>query len=104
MQIVKIPFDPPYYYIHGTDVPESMGQAASHGCIRMRPEDAAELAKTIMELTGDGRDERWYEEVLERRQPTEVALARPVELVVLESVAREGDVSSRRHRAYGERR
>ena len=31
------------YGIHGTNKPESIGYAASHGCIRMRVEDAEEL-------------------------------------------------------------
>ena len=31
------------YGIHGTNVPSSIGKAASHGCIRMRNRDAEEL-------------------------------------------------------------
>ena len=31
------------YGIHGTNEPSSIGQAASHGCIRMHNENAAEL-------------------------------------------------------------
>jgi len=31
------------YGIHGTNEPESIGQAASHGCVRMRNEDVIEL-------------------------------------------------------------
>jgi hypothetical protein len=41
MQAVKIYFQAPYYFIHGTNRPESIGEAASHGCIRMVPEDAS---------------------------------------------------------------
>ena len=40
MQGVKIYFREPAYYIHGTNDPESIGRAASHGCIRMRVSDA----------------------------------------------------------------
>jgi lipoprotein-anchoring transpeptidase ErfK/SrfK len=31
------------YGIHGTNKPWSIGQAASHGCVRMYNQDAAEL-------------------------------------------------------------
>jgi lipoprotein-anchoring transpeptidase ErfK/SrfK len=31
------------YGIHGTNVPSSIGKAASHGCIRMRQQDLEEL-------------------------------------------------------------
>ena len=49
MQGVKIFFSEPYYFIHGTNDPASIGSAASHGCIRMRAEDAKDLAETISE-------------------------------------------------------
>jgi lipoprotein-anchoring transpeptidase ErfK/SrfK len=39
------------YGIHGTNVPESIGHAASHGCIRMRTRDAEELFELVR--TGD---------------------------------------------------
>jgi lipoprotein-anchoring transpeptidase ErfK/SrfK len=32
-----------YIYIHGTNHEESIGQPASHGCVRMRNADVAEL-------------------------------------------------------------
>jgi lipoprotein-anchoring transpeptidase ErfK/SrfK len=38
------------YGIHGTNVPSSIGKAASHGCIRMRNQDVEEL----FELVGVG--------------------------------------------------
>jgi L,D-transpeptidase ErfK/SrfK len=43
------------YGIHGTNVPTSIGKAASHGCIRMRKQDLEELFEmvtvgTIVEL------------------------------------------------------
>lgn len=46
------------YGIHGTNQPESIGQAASHGCIRMRNEDVIELYNivplgTAVEIIGD---------------------------------------------------
>jgi lipoprotein-anchoring transpeptidase ErfK/SrfK len=46
------------YGIHGTNVPSSIGKAASHGCIRMRKQDLEELFEmvtvgTIVELQGE---------------------------------------------------
>ena len=45
------------YGIHGTNVPSSIGNAASHGCIRMRQQDLEELfdlvkVGTTVELRG----------------------------------------------------
>lgn len=47
MQGVKIYFREPWFYIHGTNAPGSIGTASSHGCIRMRTRDAKRLAKSI---------------------------------------------------------
>src|SRR5690606_40950549 len=52
MQGVKIYFREPAYYIHGTNDPASIGQAASRGCIRMTPDDARELARMIERAGG----------------------------------------------------
>ena len=52
MQGVKIYFQAPYYFIHGTNSPGSIGEAASHGCIRMVPDDAIELAHRIQRAGG----------------------------------------------------
>jgi murein L,D-transpeptidase YcbB/YkuD len=40
------------YYLHGTPFPASIGHAASHGCIRMRNEDAIELARLLQVEAG----------------------------------------------------
>jgi lipoprotein-anchoring transpeptidase ErfK/SrfK len=53
MQAVKIYFRAPYYFIHGTNDPDSIGEAASHGCIRMVPEDASALARRIERAGGN---------------------------------------------------
>src|SRR5215210_1414764 len=47
IQGVKIYFRAPDYYIHGTNAPGSIGEAASHGCIRMTESDATSLARRI---------------------------------------------------------
>lgn len=40
-------FFAPLYYIHGTPDTTSIGQAASHGCVRMRNRDVIELARLL---------------------------------------------------------
>lgn len=35
------------YALHGTNVPSSIGQAVSHGCVRLRNEDIAHLYQTV---------------------------------------------------------
>ncbi len=52
MQGVKIYFQAPYYFIHGTNDPGSIGEAASHGCIRMTADDATTLAHQIENAGG----------------------------------------------------
>ena len=47
MQGVKIYFKAPWYFIHGTNNPGSIGAAASRGCIRMAEGDAVSLARRI---------------------------------------------------------
>lgn len=39
--------DLPGYFIHGTNRPEGIGMRVTHGCIRMRPEDIADLFPKI---------------------------------------------------------
>src|SRR6476661_1927923 len=51
MRVVKIFFQEPDYYIHGTDQEDSIGEAASHGCIRMTAADAFELGRYLMDHT-----------------------------------------------------
>ena len=53
MQAVKIYFRAPYYFIHGTNNPGSIGEAASHGCIRMEPGEASALARRIQRAGGN---------------------------------------------------
>jgi murein L,D-transpeptidase YcbB/YkuD len=40
-------FFAPLYYIHGTPDTTNIGQAASHGCVRMRNRDVIELARLL---------------------------------------------------------
>ncbi|MGH7618996.1 MAG: L,D-transpeptidase, partial [Gemmatimonadaceae bacterium] len=71
------------YYIHGTNEPESVGDAASHGCLRMDPSDAANLARFLMDHGGASRPEEWFDRVLNNRDATEtVVLDAPVNLAI----------------------
>jgi lipoprotein-anchoring transpeptidase ErfK/SrfK len=78
----QLVYDPPRT-IHGTNQPESIGQAISHGSIRVTNEVAMDLARQVMEAGGAGRDEGWYQRV--RENPTErvsVAIPNPVPIRV----------------------
>jgi lipoprotein-anchoring transpeptidase ErfK/SrfK len=82
MQSVKIFFREPYYYIHGTNSPKSIGEAASHGCLRMTPEDAAELGAYLMEHGGQPREENWFRRVLRLGRSTVIYLGNPIQLTI----------------------
>jgi lipoprotein-anchoring transpeptidase ErfK/SrfK len=83
MKVVKIFFQEPDYYIHGTDDVESLGSAASHGCLRMDPTEVADLAKLIMEHGGQPRGENWFWRIIHsRREEQVVYLDNPVSLTI----------------------
>lgn len=48
---VKLMFNGPYY-LHGTPLAPSIGSAASHGCVRMRNDDAVDLARIVQKYGG----------------------------------------------------
>ena len=83
MKLVKIFFQEPDYYIHGTGDIESLGEAASHGCLRMDPDDAYRVARYLMEHGGQPRDENWFWRVLHFRNETKtVYLDHPIPMTV----------------------
>jgi len=83
MKVVKIFFREPDYYIHGTGDVESLGSAASHGCLRMDPTEVAELARIIMEHGGQPREENWFWRIIHsRREEKVIYLDNPVALTV----------------------
>ena len=83
MKLVKIFFQEPDYYIHGTSEVESLGEAASHGCLRMDPDDAYRVARFLMENGGQPRDESWFWRVLHLRSETKtVYLDHPIPMTV----------------------
>jgi lipoprotein-anchoring transpeptidase ErfK/SrfK len=83
MEAVKIYFQEPDYYIHGTNAVESLGTAASHGCVRMDPSDAENLAIRIMEHGGEARSDAWYERMIRQEEKSHtVTLRDPVPLEI----------------------
>lgn len=83
MQGVKIYFNPPDYFIHGTNSPQSIGEAASHGCIRMEVDDALMLGRALQDLSGSQQDDEWYADVTgDPTETKEVMLGSPVPIVI----------------------
>ena len=78
MRILKIPFDPPYYYVHGTSEPWSVGRLASHGCLRMRENDVADLGRLLMDEAGDPPDR--FDDRVRRGETQVVRLRAPIAL------------------------
>ena len=62
----QLVYDPPRT-VHGTNEPQSIGKAVSHGSIRLANADVVKLARQLMEVTGVGKDESWYRQVQQRR-------------------------------------
>jgi hypothetical protein len=73
------------YSIHGTDDTASLGQAASHGSIRISNEHVLGLARLVQEHGGAGRPEGWYRNAADT--PTEmfeVGIPEPVTIRIRE--------------------
>jgi lipoprotein-anchoring transpeptidase ErfK/SrfK len=82
---IKIFFRAPDFYIHGTGLTSSLGRPASHGCVRMRNIDAAELGRILMEHGGSSRTPAWYQETLAKADTSrEVRLSKPVAILIRE--------------------
>ncbi|MEO5567459.1 MAG: L,D-transpeptidase [Gemmatimonadaceae bacterium] len=83
MKVAKIFFKEPDYYIHGTAAINSLGSAASHGCLRMHPDEVAELAQFLMMNGGQAKEEGWFSRVVHMRWKTHtVTLSKPVTITV----------------------
>lgn len=79
----QLVYNPPNS-IHGTNDPSSIGQAVSHGSIRVTNEVAMDLARQVMEAGGAGRDEQWYQQARNNRsQRHDVAIPNPVPIRVV---------------------
>ncbi|HEX7150042.1 MAG TPA: L,D-transpeptidase [Thermoanaerobaculia bacterium] len=82
MKVVKMFFREPDYYIHGTDDHESLGDAKSHGCVRMAEADVKELSKMVMEHGGKPKPEPWYRRIFRRKTSQVVYLADAVPIAI----------------------
>ena len=82
MKVVKMFFKEPDYYIHGTADDDSLGQAESHGCIRMHKEDVRRLGQLVMEHGGKPMPEPWYRRLFRRRSTKVVYLKEPVPIEI----------------------
>ncbi|MCU1245304.1 MAG: ErfK/YbiS/YcfS/YnhG family protein [Acidobacteria bacterium] len=82
MKVVKIFFQEPDYYIHGTDHESALGGAASHGCIRMSQSDVYSLGRLLQERGGAPRQPDWYARVVNGGQTASVMLPKGVPIVV----------------------
>jgi hypothetical protein len=79
----------PGYGIHGTNVPSSIGKAASHGCIRMAKKDLEELYPMVevgdtVELIGERNEETAQ---VFGGAPMPIPAAQPATLTALASAA-----------------
>ena len=84
MKVVKIFFREPDFFIHGTGATGSLGTAASHGCLRMDPDEAGDLALMLMEDTGISRDWDWVRGILHMGESRTVSLRQSVPMEVIE--------------------
>jgi lipoprotein-anchoring transpeptidase ErfK/SrfK len=62
----QLVYDPPRT-IHGTNDPQSIGKAVSHGSIRLANADIVRLARQMMEVTGVKKNDAWYRQVQQNR-------------------------------------
>ena len=84
MKVVKIFFREPDFFIHGTGATGSLGTAASHGCLRMDPNEAGELALMLMQNAGIERDWDWVKSILDMGELRIVRLGQSVPMDVIE--------------------
>jgi murein L,D-transpeptidase YcbB/YkuD len=82
MKMVKIFFREPDYYIHGTGALASLGEAESHGCLRMDPNEAGEVALLLMDNAGTTKDWDWVKGILHLGEQRAVSLAVPVAMAI----------------------
>jgi|SRR6185436_2788495 len=82
MKVVKMFFREPDYYIHGTTDHDSLGQAESHGCLRMHADDVTDLGKMVMTYGGKPMPEPWYRRIFRRHTTKVVYLTTPVPIAI----------------------
>ena len=81
--VAQLVYDAPRS-IHGTNEPESLGKAASHGSIRIANDVVVQLARMVMESGGAGRDDAFFQQARSnRRERVEVAIPNPIPIRVV---------------------
>lgn len=74
----------PLYHLHGTAEEESLGTAASHGCVRLSNPDVVELARLIHRCASPQVPEATLDRLeAEPWHPRTIALAAPVPLRIV---------------------
>ena len=82
--VVQLVYSPPNS-IHGTNKPESIGKAVSHGSIRISNENGVALAKEVMKHGGAPKDEAWVQNALANKtERQEVSLPNAIPIRVIE--------------------
>jgi lipoprotein-anchoring transpeptidase ErfK/SrfK len=80
---IQMVYDPPRS-IHGTNEPESLGTAASHGSIRISNADGLRVARMVMQSGGAAKDDAWIQRVqANRTERVEVAIPNPIPIRVI---------------------
>ena len=80
---IQLVYSPPNS-IHGTNKPESLGKAVSHGSIRISNEAGVEVAKLVMEAGGAGKDDAWVQNALANsKERQEVVIPNEVPIKVI---------------------
>lgn len=70
--------------VHGTNKPWSIGRAASHGCMRMKNQDALALARYLQEVVTDkGTQENFAKYSRNSRRSYKVKLENPIPVDVI---------------------
>ena len=82
--VVQLVYDAPNS-IHGTNEPQSLGKAVSHGSVRVSNNVGVGLARLVMRAGGASQDDAWIENALRNRtERAEVIIPNPVPIRVVE--------------------
>lgn len=81
--VAQLVYDAPRS-IHGTNEPESLGKAQSHGSIRIANDVVRRLARQVMESGGARRDDAFFQQVQSNRtERVEVPIPNPIPIRVV---------------------
>ena len=80
------------YFLHGTPLEESLGSAASHGCVRMASSDALDLARRVLAFARPDVDPAEIDAAEGSRRTRHYTLRRtvPLEIVYRTAEVRDG--------------